>query len=745
VGEAKAILKTLKEVTKDVGNKSFDPAKPKGEGSSKAKHLVIKRNIENVDYEEARREILADKVETPVLPAALKPDVLLKDHQKIGVAWLEHLFDKSPAHCRGAVLADDMGLGKTLQILTFLAWAFERDPSLPPALIVAPVSLLENWEEEAKKFIKEGALSLLTAYGDALSGLRVPRESIDAQLRADGLVKFLQPGWRGTANVVLTTYETLRDLEFSFGAEKWSVMVCDEAQRIKNPNAMVTRAAKKQNVTFKIACTGTPVENTLTDLWCLFDFVQPGLLGALNDFGRRYRRPIEAETEEEKARVEELRARIAPQILRRIKKEVAKDLPARHDPPVRIPLSDDQRRFYAQAIEVFRKRNDSDAAKPFKNHLGLLHYLRLICTDPRPVGQSVFRPEPLAQYRLRSPKLHWLLGTLHDIRSAKNPKDERDIGEKVIIFCEFREIQRLLRHYIAEEFGFAPDIINGDTAASAKNADSRQKRIKAFQAKPGFGVIILSPVAVGFGVNIQRANHVVHYTRHWNPAKEDQATDRAHRIGQEKEVTVYCPIVEAKDFTTFDVKLDRLLRVKRALAEDMLNGAGDVLPADFALDDMVPGGAVASGLSAPLTIDDVCGMEWEHFEFFVAALWQKKGFRLVFKTPRQDGGVDVVAIIGESGDLIQCKSSATDGRELGWDAVKDVVAGAAGYSRSHPGVKFQKVCVTNQYFNGSAMEQARLNGVEIVDRDNLADLLNRHPITALDVERLKFAAWDAVA
>jgi len=158
--------------------------------------------------------------------------------------------------------------------------------------------------------------------------LRVPREAIDERLRTeDGLVRFLKPGWVGNAKIVLTTYETLRDLEFSFAAESWSVMVCDEAQRIKNPAAMVTRAAKKQNVWFKIACTGTPVENTLADLWCLFDFVQPGLLGALNDFGQRYRKPIEARNDEERTRVEELRTRISPQILRRTKAEVAKDLP----------------------------------------------------------------------------------------------------------------------------------------------------------------------------------------------------------------------------------------------------------------------------------------------------------------------------------------------------------------------------------------------------------------------------------
>ena len=737
VSEARSILDAFANVEEEARKGQFDPLKPRGERAPKPlKHLVIKANIQSIDYEEARREILADRAGTPILPAALRPNVALKEHQKSGIAWLQHLFGKAPAHCRGAVLADDMGLGKTVQTLALLALVFERDPSLPPALIVAPVSLLENWEEEARKFLNKGTLSLLMAYGDSLAGLRVPRENIDEQLRADGMVRFLRPGWRGDAKVVLTTYETLRDLEFSFGAEKWSVMVCDEAQRIKNPNAMVTRAAKKQNVIFRIACTGTPVENTLTDLWCLFDYVQPGLLGALNDFGRRYRRPIEAKTEEEKARVEELRTRIAPQILRRTKAEVAKDLPQRKDPPIRLRLSDEQRRLYAKAIDVFKKRDEASAAAPFKNHLGLLHYLRLICTDPRPIGQGAFKPEPLAQYRVRSPKLDWLLDTLQAIKGK---------GEKAIVFCEFREIQRLLRHYIEEAFGFAPDIINGDTAASAQSASSRQKRIKWFQSRQGFGVIILSPVAVGFGVNIQEANHVIHYTRHWNPAKEDQATDRAHRIGQKRVVNVYCPIVEAEDFTTFDVKLDRLLHVKRDLAQDMLNGSGDVGPGDFSLDDMFPANDQGSGLSPPVTIDDVVNMKWDYFEWFVAALWLKKGFKTVYKTPMQDGGVDVVGISGDSGVLIQCKTSATDGHQLGWEAIKDVVAGEAAYAKMYPGVKFHKVCATNQFFNGTTKMHAELNRVELVDRNSLADLLRRHNVTKLDVDKLLYPTWDRPA
>ena len=389
-------------------------------------------------------------------------------------------------------------------------------------------------------------------------------------------MRFLRPGWRGNARVVLTTYETLRDLEFSFAIEDWSIMVCDEAQRIKNPNAMITRAAKKQKVRFRIACTGTPVENSLADLWCLYDFVQPGFLGALNDFGREYGRPIEQWEEGGREKLGELRAKVEPLLIRRTKKDVAKDLPPKIEAPdCHVPLSPEQRSFYIGAFHLGGQAQSADGER--QNHLGILQRLRLICADPRPYGVEAFVPEDLGNYRRKAPKMDWLLNRLEAIRGAQ---------EKALLFAEHRDIQRLLQHYIAAHFGFRPDIINGDTAASAKSETSRQKRIDAFQARPGFGAIILSPLAVGFGVNIQAANHVIHFLRHWNPAKEDQATDRAYRIGQEKPVYVYCPLTVADDFKTFDLKLDELLRRKRELATDMLMGCGQLSGADFNIRDL---------------------------------------------------------------------------------------------------------------------------------------------------------------
>jgi SNF2 family DNA or RNA helicase len=242
-------------------------------------------------------------------------------------------------------------------------------------------------------------------------------------------------------------------------------------------------------------------------------------------------------------------------------------------------LSAYQRDLYRQAIQGYRAKQAESA---INNHLGLIQYLRQLCTSPYPLGYKTHLDEPLVQRETKSPKLKWLLSMLADIQQK---------NEKVIVFVEFLDLQRQLQRCIAERYRLLPDIINGSTSAAASASNSRQKRIRAFQEKPGFGVIILSPLAVGFGVNIQAANHVVHFTRTWNPAKEDQATDRAYRIGQTKDVYVYYLVVTA-DFVTFDMKLDKLLNWKRSLSDDMLNGCGDLSGSDF--DDL---GASEDGIA----------------------------------------------------------------------------------------------------------------------------------------------------
>lgn len=731
VSDAENIIEILGEATKDVKNGVYK-APMIGEGETKPpterKSLLLKPNIESLEYVESKsRRIEALSLPpsaSPALPSSLKKSTQLKEHQRLGIAWLQHLWKNTPEYSRGALLADDMGLGKTLQLLCFIASCIETDPKIDPVLIVAPVSLLENWKEEVEKFFEPGTLPVLMLYGDDLKSKRISKSLIDQQLLQEGILRFLSPGWLGDAKVVLTTYETLRDLEFSLAAQKWSIMVCDEAQKIKNPNALVTRAAKKQNVRFKIPCTGTPVENTLADLWSLFDFIQPGLLGALNEFGTRYRRPIEAETDEEKERVQELRALVEPQLLRRTKADVAKDLPKKIvvDSCKSLNISQHQRDLYSHAVRLYKQRfNGGDS--PFKNHLGLIQYLRHLCTDPRPIGQRSNLTESFEDYSRKAPKIGWLMNALEEIKS-------RD--EKAIVFVEFHDLQRLLQRFIAHRFDIVPDIINGTTSASSKSSDSRQKRIKAFQQDDGFGVIILSPLAVGFGVNIQGANHVIHYTRTWNPAKEDQATDRAYRIGQSKDVFVYYPVVTA-DFTTFDMKLDALLEWKRGLSNDMLNGCGDLSSGDF--DELESPDGDGAFDDVLVDEDDIATFDGRFFEAFCAALWAKQGYT-TYRTPDcGDGGIDVVAIKGSNGYLLQCKSSMNDGASLGWEAIKDVVAGEALYQKKHPKVAFSKVAATNQRFNSTANSQAEANCVTLIDRHDLVQLLRSFAVKRIELEK----------
>lgn len=536
--------------------------------------LQVAGNIHEVQFHINRgASIRSGLAANADLPQSLLPTTVLREHQLKGVGWLQHLYRLSPDVTSGCILADDMGLGKTIQLLTFIAWCIEKEPDGLPILIVAPVSLLDNWEREMRTFLEpQLAQGTLRLYGRALTDARMRKSDIPSELKQYGIQNLLRPDWLQSRRVVLTTYETLRDQEFSLARQRWSVVICDEAQKIKNPAARVTQATKAMQARFRIACTGTPVENSLTDLWCLYDWIQPGLLGALNEFGREYRKPVEAKTSDGQAALERLRIIIEPQLLRRTKHDVAKDLPAKIEDTgcKSLPMSSLQDRLYRSEITAYRDRLAMQDKLGGQNAamLGLLHTLKLICAHPHAV-----RPEGIASNV--SPKLKWTLQKLSAIRL---------LGEKAIIFTELRDIQRTLQFAIVDEFGYGPEVINGDTNSSSERGASRQTLIDAFQKKPGFGVIILSTTAVGFGVNVQGANHVIHFTRPWNPAKEDQATDRAYRIGQTKDVYVYYPTVISTGLTTFEQTLDKLLARKRSLAADMLNGSGDIEIAEFSTD-----------------------------------------------------------------------------------------------------------------------------------------------------------------
>lgn len=548
----------------------------RGEGSQptpKVRYgLVEETNVEVVSYQRHRAddETLRSVGEAD-LPESLAPGVSLLPHQKEGLAWLQNLWKLSAeGKCAGALLADDMGVGKTLQTLSLIVRAREIDPDSPPALVVAPVSLLKNWATEIERFFKPGSVRHLILDSSYGSRWRVPKEALPAEAREKGITNLLLDGWRSDAQVVITNYETLRNFQFSICREPWSIVVFDEAQKIKNPEAISTRAAKVVKARFRVVCTGTPVENSLTDLWCLFDTaVQPGLLGAANEFARSFERPIQrGNPEGRRELINELRRRINPQVLRRLKEDISDELPEkRFDTACRnIAMTPKQHEAYLNLLAAHKEGRAGSA-------LQVLPQLNKICSDFSVLSDEERHRETAEQLASCNAKFAWLLDTLDRIREKQ---------EKALIFANLRNVQRHLSRHIRERYGIHVDIINGETPVGSRQGDDRQSMIDDFSRRPGFQVLILSPIAGGVGLNIQAANHVIHYLRHWNPAKEDQATDRAYRIGQNKPVTVYTPIVRGKGFRSFDEGLDELLEAKRSLAKDMLEVRPEVTQEELA-------------------------------------------------------------------------------------------------------------------------------------------------------------------
>lgn len=717
IADAEHILKVLQDF---LATKRSSDTPPKPEPPSeqpqkpKPKTLLIRSNLNSPEYIKYRKEQLSvPQAWQAHIPSHLKTTIQLKTHQREGLRWLQYLASIGDG-CEGALLADDMGLGKTLQILSLLASHYEKQPESPPSLIVAPVTLLDNWEQEVAKFFTQFP-PVLRLHGNTLKQLKQPTEWIDQQLVNEGITNLLQPDWLGQEKLILTTYETIRSYEFSLARQEFAFLVCDEAQKIKNPTAIATLAIKKQKARFKIACTGTPVENHLVDLWNLFDWIQPGLLGTVQEFHSHYRRPIEAKTEQEKDALQELRALIEPQVLRRIKQDISQDLPQKHLASPTIQMVPYQHNLYQDTVtRLGQIPQERDSKQRLKNTWGLLHRIKAICAEPYCLPGLKFEPPKLLDKHLaNSPKMQWLLSELKKIH--KN-------DEKAIIFTELRQIQVALSFFLKQRFGLIPSIINGQT-------QQRQQLIDRFQEKSGFNAIILSPLAAGAGLNIVAANHVIHFTRTWNPAKEAQATDRAYRIGQKKDVYVYCPTVTHPDFITFEAKLDQLMRSKQDLAADMLNGIGG----DFSLSEL--------GITSPktaatpfITLPDIDELEGDTFEKLCQLLLEKTGWA-ARQTPKAqgDGGIDIVAIKGTEGLLVQCKRS---NRTLGWDAIKEVVAGTARYEKLYPSIAFTKLAVTNQFFNPNAKDQAQHNAVQLWEREELDLRLQQAKITTQELDEL---------
>lgn len=506
--------------------------------------LLIETNFDETSFS---RVSVGKRPGVVVLPSGLKTSP--KPHQEVGIQWLQrHWIEGS----RGALLCDDMGLGKTYQALAFCLWlrelmeqgALERKP----LLIVGPVGLLRNWEMEIEQHLLEPGLgSVVRAYGEHLRGLRRGRH-------LDGTAS-LDTAKLGRGDVILANYEAVSDYQLSFGAVPFAAVILDEAQKIKSPKARMTHAAKALNADFALAMTGTPVENRLADLWCIADTVQPGALADLKDFSARY--------ETEGANVGVLRSLVwqdeadssgsTPRmLLRRLKTDKLEGLPKKHEHVMRVPMPRRQAEAYERALAL------RQIAGP-EGTLGMIHALRRVSLHPSLIEGGADPGE------LKVGESARMIATIEILdRIAEN-------GEKALVFLESLDLQEAdqLPTLLQRRYGLPrlPMVINGQVSTEA-----RQARVDAFQRERGFDVMLLSPKAGGVGLTLTAANHVVHLSRWWNPAVEDQCSDRVYRIGQTKPVHIYYPLAILADAeeSSFDVQLQRLMDRKRQLAQNLL-------------------------------------------------------------------------------------------------------------------------------------------------------------------------------
>lgn len=699
--ELPATPETLKEFEHLVALAKPDNEKPKDELEKETDDknnklvLYIDDNFENASYVVQARKTQTSDYELPIqLKSTLKP------HQVDGLKWLQaHWRKGSP----GALLADDMGLGKTLECLAYFAWLRnEMDAgyiTAKPLLVVAPVGLLKNWEEEHDKHLDSPGLGqLIRAYGSHLKPFKQKGATSGTDIKS-GLPSlntdlFKDAGW------ILTTYETLRDYQHSFGKIPYAAIGFDESQKIKTPGTLVTDAAKAMNADFTLTITGTPIENRLSDLWCIIDTSQPGKLLDLKSFSKKYE---SKEVTEEALR--ELKEQLVSDtnetpslMLRRTKEDNLTGLPEKKEHILREFMPRVQADSYTNVIHTAKQGGGKGyMLKALKN-------MRDVSLHP-----SRFTDQPPSEYIQQSARLKLAFEILDGV--YKN-------NEKALIFLESREMQEILCILLQHRYKLEqrPPVING-----AISGQKRQERVNTFQDKVGFDVMLLSPKAGGVGLTLTAANHVIHLSRWWNPAVEDQCSDRAYRIGQDKQVNIYYPIAVHPDFQdhSYDLQLNSLLEKKRHLSREML------MPPSVSSDDVnnlfnetintEEGSKVKN-----ITIDDIDNMEPIQFEDFVLSQLSDIGYRIK-RTPRShDMGADGIAEwIDDSKRtiIIQCKhiqSSTTCSEE----AVEDLIRAKDAYAYEKPIL----VAITNaKKYSERAQILASTQDISLISRNNILD------------------------
>lgn len=715
----------------------------------------------------------------PIDPSNLKLNPY--SYQNDGIRWILGLandsFEFADGNCPplGALMADDMGLGKTFMSLSAIDEYYRRceakGDTKRPVLVVAPLSLLENWQDEVDKVFKKSPFSdvvILQANADLrqfkIEGaeretlqqvddsdeIAAIRFSLKTRVLDHGIDALDQPG-----RLVLTTYQTLRDYQFSLCTIDWSFVIFDEAQNIKNPNALQTRAAKGLKARFRLAVTGTPVENELRDFWCLFDTARPNLMGGYQWFRKKFVSPIRAANDEERDAVrlrvgEELRSKAAGLMLRRLKEDSLEGMPekniwvgttpfdsAEEYSPAMVSVMDGVQRDRYDMIIGMTRASIGENGQPGAALKGL-QALRAVSLHPDCIeGGSPPMPANAKEARAeiaRSGKLQTMLVTIEAIKARR---------EKVILFCMTKSLQRFLQVALEHIYGGNVHIINGDTkaVATARGGQTRKNLIRDFEGQDGFAIIVMSPIAAGVGLTVVGANNVIHVERHWNPAKENQATDRVYRIGQTRPVNVYIPVLKhpEPEITSFDENLGNLLGKKIGLRDAI------VTPDEVTPTDIINSGVFGANVQAkPKIIEpqDVKNLHWKAFEALVAELLAREFDAQTHLTPTNDYGCDVVVLVpGGESRLIQCKHTSKQ-QFRGHTPITEIVGARPFYTREFRR-EFEHLEVFSNAvkFDNDAKSTARSSNVTLHGMKMLKKLLKKHRVTDADIYRRGQSHW----
>ncbi|MGG1659822.1 DEAD/DEAH box helicase [Brevibacillus sp. NRS-1366] len=470
----------------------------------------------------------------PLLPQPLDFHGTLRKYQLEGSSWL--LFLRRFG--LGACLADDMGLGKTVQFITYLLHLKQNGVSGTPSLLICPTSVIGNWQKELQRFAP--SLNVFIHYGNA-------------RHKKDDFLSATQ-----SADLVITSYALSHLDETELSSVTWNTICLDEAQNIKNAYTKQASAVRDLRAWHRIALTGTPIENRLSELWSIFDFLNPGYLGSLSEFSQRFVLPIERD--QDQALITQVQRLIQPFLLRRVKTDpsIQLDLPEKSEGKEYVPLTAEQGALYETAIQDMFDRMDN--ASPMERRgliLTTLTRLKQLCDHPALILNEITTTDET----VRSHKLERILELIGDIRQK---------GERCLIFTQYIEMGNMLQRVLTRE-GYGPVMfLNGAT-----KKEKRDEMITRFQ-DPSLpddergAIFILSLRAGGTGLNLTEANHVIHLDRWWNPAVENQATDRAHRIGQQRNVHVYKFI----SLGTIEERIDEMMERKLSLSQQIV-GSGE--------------------------------------------------------------------------------------------------------------------------------------------------------------------------